>query len=126
MYCVASKNSERQCHFKIWLDCHKLKKNALPDYAHVNKVSKNEKNITSNVIQHDDRLCYDIYDRFTMEHFPLCQSMALTTSFFCSRQYLSDFFLKSLFFIKNKFVTFEISKFILFWTKRLILLRKHT
>jgi hypothetical protein len=33
---------------------------------------------------------YDIYDRFTMEHFPLRQSMILTTSFFfffCSRQY---------------------------------------
>jgi hypothetical protein len=28
---------------------------------------------------------YDIYDRFTMEHFPLRQSMILTTSFFCSR-----------------------------------------
>jgi hypothetical protein len=26
--------------------------------------------------------CYDIYDRFTMEHFPLHQSMILTTSFF--------------------------------------------
>jgi hypothetical protein len=25
---------------------------------------------------------YDIYDRFTMEHFLLCQSMILTTSFF--------------------------------------------
>jgi hypothetical protein len=25
---------------------------------------------------------YDIYDRFTMEHFPLCQSLILTTSFF--------------------------------------------
>jgi hypothetical protein len=25
---------------------------------------------------------YEIYDRFTMEHFPLCQSMILTTSFF--------------------------------------------
>jgi hypothetical protein len=25
---------------------------------------------------------YDIYDRFTMEHFPLCQNMILTTSFF--------------------------------------------
>jgi hypothetical protein len=24
---VASKNSGRQCHFKIWLDYHKLKKN---------------------------------------------------------------------------------------------------
>jgi hypothetical protein len=31
---------------------------------------------------------YDIYDRFTMEHFPLRQSMILTTSFFCSRQYI--------------------------------------
>jgi hypothetical protein len=30
---------------------------------------------------------YDIYDRFTMEHFPLCQIMILPTSFFCSRQY---------------------------------------
>jgi hypothetical protein len=25
---------------------------------------------------------YDIYDRFTMGHFPLCQNMILTTSFF--------------------------------------------
>jgi ankyrin repeat protein len=25
---------------------------------------------------------YDLYDRFTMEHFLLCQSMILTTSFF--------------------------------------------
>jgi hypothetical protein len=25
---------------------------------------------------------YDIYDRFTMEHFPLCRRMILTTSFF--------------------------------------------
>jgi hypothetical protein len=25
---------------------------------------------------------YDIYDRFTMDHFPLCQIMILTTSFF--------------------------------------------
>jgi hypothetical protein len=49
-----------------------IKKNSLPDYAHVNKVSKNEKKMTINVIQHDD-----IYDRFTMEHFLLCQSMIL-------------------------------------------------
>jgi hypothetical protein len=33
-------NFGRQCHFEIWLDCHKLKKKSLPDYAHVNKVSK--------------------------------------------------------------------------------------
>jgi hypothetical protein len=31
----------RQCHFKIWLDCHKFKKISLPDHAHVNKVLKN-------------------------------------------------------------------------------------
>jgi hypothetical protein len=39
-----------------------------------------EKKITMNVIQHDD-----IYDRFTMEHFTLRQSMILTTSFFFAR-----------------------------------------
>jgi hypothetical protein len=44
-----------KCHFKIWLDCHKLKI-SLPDCAHVNKVSKNEKKLRINVIQHDDRL----------------------------------------------------------------------
>jgi hypothetical protein len=32
---------------------------------------------------------YDIYDRFTMEHFRLRQSMILTTNFFCSRQYIT-------------------------------------
>jgi hypothetical protein len=30
---------------------------------------------------------YDSSDRFTMDHFRLRQSMTLTTSFFCSRQY---------------------------------------
>jgi hypothetical protein len=30
---------------------------------------------------------YDIYDRFTMEHFPLRQSMILTTSFFFATVY---------------------------------------
>jgi hypothetical protein len=34
---------DRQCHFNIWLDCHKFKKFSLLDYAHVNKVSKKEK-----------------------------------------------------------------------------------
>jgi hypothetical protein len=47
------------------------------------KCQKNEKKMTINVTQHG----YDIYDRFTMEHFLLCQSMILTTSIFCSRQY---------------------------------------
>jgi hypothetical protein len=44
------------------------------------------KKITINVIQHN--IGYEIYDRFTVEHFPLRQSMILTTNFFCSRQYL--------------------------------------
>jgi hypothetical protein len=45
-----------QCHFKIGLDCYKLKKKSLPDYAHVNKVSKKRGKMTINAIQHDDRL----------------------------------------------------------------------
>jgi hypothetical protein len=47
------------------------------------KCQKNEKKMTTNVINMIRG--YDIYDRFTMEHFPLRQSMILTTSFFCSR-----------------------------------------
>jgi hypothetical protein len=31
---------------------------------------------------------YDIYDRFTMEHFPLRQRMTLTTKIYCSRLYV--------------------------------------
>jgi hypothetical protein len=34
----------------------KFKKMSLLDYVHVNKVSKNEKKMTINVIQHDDKL----------------------------------------------------------------------
>jgi hypothetical protein len=39
------------------------------------KCQQNEKKMTINID-------YDIYDRFTIEHFPVCQSMILTTSFF--------------------------------------------
>jgi hypothetical protein len=28
---------------------------------------------------------YDVYDRFTMEHFPLRQRVTLTTKIYCSR-----------------------------------------
>jgi hypothetical protein len=28
---------------------------------------------------------YDVYDRFTMEHFPLHQRVILTTKIYCSR-----------------------------------------
>jgi hypothetical protein len=31
---------------------------------------------------------YDIYDRFTMDHFPLRQKMTLTTKIYCSRLYV--------------------------------------
>jgi hypothetical protein len=78
-----AKNSGRQCHFKIWLDCHKFKKKSLSDYAHIKKVSKKIRKKNDN----DMMIGYNIYDRFTVEHFPLLQSIILTTSFFCSRQY---------------------------------------
>jgi hypothetical protein len=67
-----AKNSARQCHFKIWLDCHKLKKFPCLITPMSTKCQKMRKKMTINVIQHDD-----IYDRFTMEHFLLCQSMIL-------------------------------------------------
>jgi hypothetical protein len=59
---------------------------SLPDYAHVNKVSKKMRK-KSQLMSYNMMIGYDIYDRFTMEYFPLCQSMILATSFFCSRQY---------------------------------------
>jgi hypothetical protein len=40
------------------------------------KCQKNEKKMTINVIQHDDRSY--IYDCFTLEHFRLRQRMTLT------------------------------------------------
>jgi hypothetical protein len=33
---------------------------------------------------------YDIYDRFTMEHFSFCQSMILTISFFFARDSINN------------------------------------
>jgi hypothetical protein len=33
-----------------------IKKKSLPDYAHSTKCQENEKKITTNVIEHDDRL----------------------------------------------------------------------
>jgi hypothetical protein len=47
------------------------------------KCQKNEKKTAVNVIQH-----YDIYDRFTIEHFPLRQRMTLTTKIYCSHHTL--------------------------------------
>jgi hypothetical protein len=55
-----AKNSGRQCHFKIWLDCHKFKKFPCLIMPMSTKCQKNERKkqekMTINVIQHDDRL----------------------------------------------------------------------
>jgi hypothetical protein len=45
-----------QCHFKIWLDCHKFKKFPCLIMPMSTKCQKNENKMTINVIQHDDRL----------------------------------------------------------------------
>jgi hypothetical protein len=57
-----------------------IKKKSLPDYARQQSAKKMRKKMTTNV--NVMMIGYDIYDRFTMEHFSLCQSMILTTSFF--------------------------------------------
>jgi hypothetical protein len=49
-------NFGRQCHFKIWLDCHKFKKFPCLIMLTSTKCQKIEKKMTINVIQHDDRL----------------------------------------------------------------------
>jgi hypothetical protein len=49
-------NFGRQCHFKIWLDCHKFKKFPCLIMPTSTKCQKIEKKLTINVIQHDDRL----------------------------------------------------------------------
>jgi hypothetical protein len=85
IYCREQKKSGRQCHFKIWLDCHKLKKNPCLILPMSTKCQRNEKKMT---MSYNMMIGYDIYDHFTMEHFPMCQRMILTTSFFCSRQYI--------------------------------------
>jgi hypothetical protein len=51
-----AKNSGRQCHFKIWLDCHKLKKCPCLIMPMSTKCQKIGKRMTISVIQHDDRL----------------------------------------------------------------------
>jgi hypothetical protein len=49
-------NFGRQCHFKMWLDCHKFKKIPCLIMPMSTKCQKNENKMTINVIQHDDRL----------------------------------------------------------------------
>jgi hypothetical protein len=45
-----------QCHFKIGLHCHKLKKNPCLIMPMSTKCQKNEEKMTINAIKHDDRL----------------------------------------------------------------------
>jgi hypothetical protein len=45
-----------QCHFKIWLHCQKFKKFPCLIMPMSTNCKKNEKKMTINVIQHDDRL----------------------------------------------------------------------
>jgi hypothetical protein len=67
-------NFGRQCHFKIWLDCHKLKKNPCLIMPKVSKKMRKKLQLMS----YDMMIGYDIYDCFTMEHFRLRQRMTLT------------------------------------------------
>jgi hypothetical protein len=53
---ASKKNSGRQCHFKVWLDCHKLKKNPCLIMPMSTKCQENETKMAMNVIEHDDRL----------------------------------------------------------------------
>jgi hypothetical protein len=56
LYCREQKILVVNCHFKIWLDGHKLKKNPCLTMPMSTKYQKNEKKMTINVIQHDGRL----------------------------------------------------------------------
>jgi hypothetical protein len=77
-------NFGRQCHFKIWLDCHKFKKIPYLIMPTSTKCQKIEKKMT---MSYNVMIGYDIYDCFTMEHFRLCQRMTLTIKIYCSRLY---------------------------------------
>jgi hypothetical protein len=50
------------------------------------KCQKNEKKKLQ-LMSYNMMIDYDIYDRFTMEHFPLRQRMTLTIKIYCSRLY---------------------------------------
>jgi hypothetical protein len=82
-YTVASKKFWSSMSFQNLIRLSQIKKFPCLIMTMSTKCQKNEKKMTTNVINMIRG--YDIYDRFTMEHFPLRQSMILTTSFFCSR-----------------------------------------
>jgi hypothetical protein len=57
-YLVRSRaiNFGRQCHFKIWLNCHKFKKCPCLIMPISTRCQKHEKKMAITVIQHDNRL----------------------------------------------------------------------
>jgi hypothetical protein len=58
--------------------------------AHVKKGRKKNGNwqLCNVIQQYNIMIGHDIYDRFTMEHFPLRQRMTLTTKIYCSGLYI--------------------------------------
>jgi hypothetical protein len=48
---------------------------------------------------------YDVYDRFTMEHFPLRQRVTLTTKIYCWRLYI---YVCIYYFIRNPYCNMPI------------------
>jgi hypothetical protein len=89
LYTVLSRaiNFGRQCHFKIWLDCHKFKKFPCLIKRMSTKCQKKwEKKLQ--LMSYNMMIGYDIYDCFTMEYFRLRQRMTLTIKIYCSRLYI--------------------------------------
>jgi hypothetical protein len=72
-------NFGRQCHFKIWLDCHNLKN--FPACLRACQQSAKKKRKKLQLMSYNVMIGYDIYDCFTMEHFRLRRRMTLTTKF---------------------------------------------
>jgi hypothetical protein len=85
-----AKNSGSQCHFKIWLDCHKLKNVPcliMPMSPKCQKKIINRCELC-NVIQHDDRLCYDIFcsTLSEFENFLLCERILINVTITCQNE----------------------------------------
>jgi hypothetical protein len=64
---------------------------------------------------------YDIYERFTKEHFPIRQRMTLTTKIYCSRLYMQDYLDYSihLSFVKNGPIKTQFYTFVTMVSKKL-------
>jgi hypothetical protein len=64
---------------------------------------------------------YDIYERFTKEHFPIRQRMTMTTKIYCSRLYMQDYLDYSihLSFVKNGPIKTQFYTFVTMVSKKL-------